>query len=193
MLYPIFFPTHILSHLVFKIDKSCSNTSRIDIKERLYSETETERRKIETTASLQRQKGEINLDYVDETRGKILNRKRKNQIIDFSGLRYGRGTPTDIDGLLEKDRKAFIFYEYKLGNAEMPEGQRETFMRLVDALASADKKAILVVCSHDTENPEQDIDGANSRVSSYYFNRKWYKSTETVKQLTDNFLNFARG
>jgi len=40
-------------------------------------------------------------------RGKIEHRDRARQIRDFSNLRYGNITPTDIDGLIEYQNKCF--------------------------------------------------------------------------------------
>ena len=52
----------------------------------------------------------------------IQNRSRARQIIDFSGIKYGNITPTDIDGGFEKQNEVFVFFEMKYGDAEMPTG-----------------------------------------------------------------------
>ena len=50
------------------------------------------------------------MEYQNNNRGVIQNRDRKKQIIDFSGLKYGKITPTDIDGLIEYKDKAMMFF-----------------------------------------------------------------------------------
>lgn len=65
-------------------------------------------------------------------RGKIENRNRARQIIDFSGLQYGKITPTDIDGLIEYHDKAILLLEFKYADAEMPRGQKVALERMCD-------------------------------------------------------------
>lgn len=131
--------------------------------------------------------GSLGLVCMD--RGIIQYRKRSQQIIDFSGLRYGKCTPTDIDGLIELGGRVFIFIEYKFGDAEMPYGQRLALERIVDIMNDA-KPSLLVVAKHD--NPvEQDIDGANATVVKVRTDRRWiteWVSGKTVKEVVDVFI-----
>lgn len=60
----------------------------------------------------------------DEHHSLIRNRFRAKQLIDFGGLQYEQITPTDIDGLIEYRNIAYIIYEFKYADAEMPFGQR---------------------------------------------------------------------
>jgi hypothetical protein len=48
----------------------------------------------------------------------IQNVGRKQQINDFSELRFGNITPTDMDGCIECKDKAYIFIEIKYMNKE---------------------------------------------------------------------------
>ena len=48
-----------------------------------------------------------------DKRGKIGNRRRALQIRDFTGLRWGNITPTDIDALIDFGDKVFVFIEVK--------------------------------------------------------------------------------
>lgn len=130
--------------------------------------------------------------YTDRNRGVIQNRERARQIIDFSGIRYGNITPTDIDGFFEKADEAFVFYELKYGEAEMPRGQQIALMRLVDNLRNAGKKAVLFLCRHDVEDPHDDISAADVTVVALYFNGTWSECNgETLKQMTDRFMKWA--
>ena len=130
--------------------------------------------------------------YTDDNRGKIHNRERGRQIIDFSGIRYGNITPTDIDGFFEKENRIFVFYEYKLPNADMPRGQELALTRVVDGLSAAGKSAVLFLCRHDTYAPEVDIKADEAIVEKLYWNKRWHKGRGlTVKEQTDRFMRWA--
>ena len=132
------------------------------------------------------------MNYDDDNRGKIQNRERARQIIDFSGIRYGNITPTDVDGFFEKGGKIFVFYEYKLPNAEMPRGQKLALTRVVDVLNSAGKSAVLFLCRHNEYNPLADVKAAKAVVEEIYWNNRWHKGKNlTVKEQTDRFLKWA--
>jgi len=130
--------------------------------------------------------------YDDKSRGKIQNRERARQIIDFSGIRYGRITPTDIDGYFEYHDKAFVFYEYKLVGGECPRGQKIALERLADAVTDSGKEAVIFLCRHAVEDTRKDISASNSIVESVYYRGKWKNGDgRTVKQYTDSFMNWV--
>ena len=132
------------------------------------------------------------MKYDDENRGKIQNRLRSQQIIDFSGIRYKNITPTDIDGFFEKAGRAFVFYEYKLLGAEIPRGQELALTRIVDGLRIAGKSAVLFICRHNEVDPAKDVKAANAIVEKIYWNGRWYQGkNKSVKEQTDNFMNWA--
>lgn len=124
-------------------------------------------------------------------RGKIRNRDARKQIIDYSGLRYNNITPTDVDGMIEYKGKAFIFYEFKYGDAPMPRGQMIALTRIVDAIQKGGTPAALILCNHS--NPfTEDIDAANAIVRSIYWNGSWGNGCgRTVKEVTDGFLRYV--
>lgn len=130
--------------------------------------------------------------YDDDNRGKIQDPEHAKQLIDFSGIKYGKITPTDIDGNIEYHNKAFIFYEYKYGNAEMPKGQRKALIRLVDRLNESDAEAALLICQHNTKAPEM-INGAEARVRFIYYRGKWYSENlrRNVRQVSDAFIKMV--
>ena len=132
------------------------------------------------------------VNYDDDNRGRIQNRERAKQIIDFSGMRFGNITPTDLDGLIEKGNKAFVFYEYKLPDAEMPSGQKLALMRIVDGLSEAGKYAVLFLCRHKEYNPEADVKAYKAVVEAIYWKSQWRKGSNlTVRELTDKFLKWV--
>ena len=117
-------------------------------------------------------------------RGKIRNREYASQLRDFSGMRYGSITPTDIDAFFEVRNKVFIFVEIKHGDAKLPKGQRLALERLVDAI---DKPALLVLGKHIGDG---DIKLHFCLATEYRSSKKW-RTVDihlTVKQIIDAFL-----
>ena len=126
--------------------------------------------------------------YNDENRGIIQNRERARQIIDFSSLRYGNITPTDIDGLIEYHNKAYIFYEYKYQNAELPKGQKIALERIANDLSKT-KETIILICEHTENNCNNDIIAAKAIIRAIYYKGKWGKPIESMNVTVDNFTN----
>ena len=105
-------------------------------------------------------------------RGVIRNRKFAGQLRDFSGLRFGSITPTDMDGWIDFSNRLFVFIEAKHGNARMPYGQELALARLTDACHSPPRRrAIALVCRHESEG---DIDFAGLPVTRYRWCGKWH-------------------
>lgn len=127
---------------------------------------------------------------VDAIRGKIQHEHRAKQIIDFSGLRFKNMTPTDMDGLIDFYDQAWVGFETKLEDAEMPFGQRLAFERATDDWQKAGKVSIFIVASHDQNDPDKPICAASTIVREYRYFGKWYfpKKAMTTKELIDEFL-----
>ena len=126
----------------------------------------------------------------DADRGIIRNREWASQIKIFSGLRFGKITPTDIDGFLDFDNRIFIFLEIKRGAALPPYGQRLALERLCDTCEKAGKSSLVLIASHDTGG---DIDAANLPVVQIRLHGKWRKPHRpmNVRQAIDDFLAWA--
>lgn len=105
-------------------------------------------------------------------RGVIRNRQHATQIRDFSGMRFGNITPTDIDGFMEFGDRTFIFMESKFGNSELLLGQRLALERLCDACHAAGKASLLLVLQHHTIG---DIAFASTQVTRYRYARRWHQ------------------
>lgn len=130
--------------------------------------------------------------YDDANRGVIQNRERARQIIDFSGLRYGNITPTDIDGCIEYQDKGVAFIEIKHRDATMPKGQELALTRLVDNNSTAGKRAVLFVCEHDVDNCEMNIIASRTIVRDIYCNTKWVDGEgRTLKECMDIFIKWV--
>ena len=124
-----------------------------------------------------------------EARGKIRNRKYASQIRDFAGLKYGKITPTDIDGLIDFGNKAFIFIETKYIDSEIPYGQKLAIERVVDAISKNGKYALGIIAEHNNTWNEE-IDVANAIVLEYRWKGSWFKTKnmKTVRNLIDILL-----
>ncbi len=106
-----------------------------------------------------------------EKRGRIRDRDRAAQIRDFTGIRLGNITPTDVDGLIEYRDKLFILFELKFQDNELPGGQRLALERLVNAI---NKPAIVFIGRH-MQNIGDDISAAEATVTEYFWRGKWHQ------------------
>lgn len=126
-------------------------------------------------------------------RGKIYNRGRASQQIDYSGLTMGKITPTDLDGLIEYQNKCFILFEYKVEGTQMPLGQSLALTRLIDAL-NLSKPSILILATHNHPTTE-DIDAAEALVGGVYGSKGWMEKkiweNKTIKQIVNKFLRYV--
>lgn len=122
-------------------------------------------------------------------RGKINNRARAKQLRDFRGLLFGNITPTDIDGHIEYHDKGHIFIETKLNDTPLPYGQRLALERLIDDLNKI-KPSIGIIASHNEDDPNQDINVANTIVSEFRWKGKWHKpdSEYNTRILIERFI-----
>jgi hypothetical protein len=127
----------------------------------------------------------------DENRGKIRNRECAGQLKDFSGLRFGKITPTDIDGFVDFQNKAFVIFEIKHGTTPMPYGQRLGYERLADACEKAGIRTLVIVAHHSIKAP-QDIDVAILPVTLVRFQGKWKPPNipHTVRTAFEAFLKW---
>ncbi len=133
------------------------------------------------------------MEYLDENRGRIQERDRARQIIDFSGLKFGKITPTDIDGLIEYHNQAVIFMEFKYFCAPLPHGQQLALTRLVDNSQRAGKEAILLICEHHVSDCDSDIIASDAIVREFYYRAKWYHDGKTtVFDKIQRFLDFTK-
>ena len=130
-------------------------------------------------------------------RGVIENIARKQQINDFSGVRIGNITPTDLDGAIDYHGKAFIFIEVKLIGKELPFGQKLFLERIIDAISDNGKYAVAFVIEHDVQDVTQSIPCADCYVREVYLtkNKKWKKPCKkrTLKNMLNGFIDYVDG
>lgn len=123
-------------------------------------------------------------------RGVIGNRAYKQQIADFSGLTFGKITPTDLDAFMDFNNKLFVFVETKFNNAPLKYGQRLALERLCDACHNPPHRyAVAFVTSHQSNG---DIDFANTTVMQFRWNGEWHGPRKEGAALVDGVKAFHR-
>ncbi|MBK9496796.1 MAG: hypothetical protein IPO08_20285 [Xanthomonadales bacterium] len=124
-------------------------------------------------------------------RGEIKYPQRAGQLRDFSGLLYGRITPTDIDGLIEYQDRAYVLIELKMTGVRLPYGQRLALERMCHDWIRAGKQVLLIIAEHNTPT-EQSIDVASTTVVEYQYNGITKTGDNcTTKSLIDRFLEYV--
>lgn len=109
----------------------------------------------------------------------------------LTGIKFGNIRPMDVDGFIEIHNKLFIFIETKHGDSPLQGAQRTALERLNDAVHNPDKDkhAFALVVSHDAVG---DIDVANSIVTEYRHNGKWYQIAELEYTTYDFVFNLIQ-
>lgn len=126
---------------------------------------------------------------MSEERGAIRNRQHAAQLRDFTGIRFGNITPTDIDMMIEYKNICYVYAEFKYENATLPYGQRLALERQCDDMSRV-KPTIGIIASH---NSPGDIDAANTVVTEFRFRGAWHETqTETTTmELVSRFVSWA--
>lgn len=125
-------------------------------------------------------------------RGDIKFKGRAKQLNSFSGMIRRRNiTPTDIDGIIDYDGKAFVILEGKYGDAELPKGQKMALENLANTILSANKRVVVIIYRHFVHDTNKDINVSKQLVSDIYFKRKWDKITveKNVLEVIEMFEN----
>lgn len=128
------------------------------------------------------------------TSGIIRNRRRAKQLYDLQGMRFGSISPSDIDIALDFGDRLFVLVELKTGDAPVSFGQRLLYQRMIDAWTDAGKDAVAFIASHQTPDPDVDIDVAHAAVCEYRYQRRWRqpKGPITVREAINHLLR-AKG
>ena len=96
-------------------------------------------------------------------------KSRARQINSFLGLIRRRNiTPTDIDGIIDYNGKAFIILEGKHSDAELPKGQRMALENLANAILDGNKRVVVIVFRHHVHDVNDDIIVSKQNVSELY-------------------------
>lgn len=124
-------------------------------------------------------------------RGLVFNAERAAQLRDYSGLRYGAKTPTDIDGFLDFNDRLFVILELKVQGELLGRGQRLALERLCDsAHVEGRRDAIVIVAEHTTPS-QLPIDAARALVREYRYRAAWLPMAMhklTARGFLDTFI-----
>ena len=120
-------------------------------------------------------------------RGKIEYKNRGKQLVDYSGLRYGNKTPTDVDGYLDFGGKCAVVLEFKLKGKDVPVGQRIALETFADGVCFF--PVLVIVADHSVYDSKEEIK-ADSCIVREYYDGVWHPSerTITVRQFVDQFV-----
>lgn len=126
-------------------------------------------------------------------RGDIYNPARASQLVSFSDFRYGKITPTDIDGLIDFGGNSFVFMEFKFKDAPLPYGQRLAIENMSMRLIRGGATVIAIVGEHETP-VDSAIIAANATVREYLYHGVWQatQTPYTCKSLVDAFITRAQ-
>ena len=105
----------------------------------------------------------------------IHNPYRASQVLDYAGMLTAPLSPTDIDGLIEWQNRAYIIIEVKHAHAPMKKGQRLALERMVKDFHKAGKSAVAIVVEHYVKDTQKSVFVASKKVRSVYFGeeQKW--------------------
>ena len=124
-----------------------------------------------------------NFKNVSYKPGQIHFPERKKQLLDYSGLKLGNITPTDLDGLIEWHNEKYILIEVKYGNAPMPTGQKIALERMAADLHSKGKNSIVLLAQHNVKDCAETVDFTKCTVREIYYPslRKWLSINSGLK------------
>ena len=123
--------------------------------------------------------------------GVIRHRARSLQVNDFRGLRYGKITPTDVDGAIDFDGRLFIFVEAKFVGTPIGRGQELFLERVVDALELRPVRYAFAIIADHCHPSNEDVDFANMTVRAIRQNRRWSSVAEkriSVRKAIDKMV-----
>jgi hypothetical protein len=124
--------------------------------------------------------------------GVIRHRTRSLQVNDFRNLRYGKITPTDIDGALEFNGKLFIFIEAKFIGTPIGRGQELFLERITDSLTFKPQHFAYAIIADHHHPSDEDVDFSNMTVRTIRQNGRWKPPMQrglTVRQAIDRMVS----
>ena len=126
----------------------------------------------------------------------IQNMERAKQLVSFDGMELGpRLWPTDFDAAIEWKNQAWLLFEVKHGDKDVPLGQRLALQRFVQDVWRGGKSAVAAVVEHFVADPSQDVRLANCQVREVYVGGEftWRKPRRrmTARELTDAYIGYV--
>ena len=131
------------------------------------------------------------MEIINDNRGKIIYQDRAKQIKDFSRVRFGNITPTDIDGCIEYKNILYVFFELKLIGATIKFGQKLAFERIADDLSKV-KPTIYIIAEHKQKDCNENIHVEGAIVKEVRCNNRWEVYNEEIKlyDFIDNYIGY---
>jgi len=127
--------------------------------------------------------------------GEIISPERLRQPLIFKGMKRGKLQPTDIDAMFEFQDRAYVFFEVKHLDKDVPFGQRMALERMVKDARKVGKVAVAMVVSHSVDDPREPVDLAECIVREIYYSNSpgWWKATRPIKagEALESFTKFA--
>lgn len=122
----------------------------------------------------------------DSQRGIVTNRARNLQVRDFSGLKFGKITPTDVDAAIEFDGRLFIFIEAKFAGTPILYGQKLFLQRLAGGIDNQPQRYGTAIIADHYSPSDEDINVAQMIVREVWWKNQWLEpkiTNSTVLQV----------
>ena len=105
----------------------------------------------------------------ERKRGQIFDQSRYSQKFDFSNLRFGKSTPSDLDFVRDIRGQARVPGEFKSGSTQLPFGQLLSFERLLKSCHESHISTLGFVARHDS-HPDEIVFADECLVSEFWLN-----------------------
>ncbi len=83
------------------------------------------------------------------------SKERINQSVNFTGFKFGKVYPSDIDAVIEIDNEFLFLFEVKTGDIQPSAGQKYMLENIYKNWIEKGKIAYLIYCSHNTKPNEE--------------------------------------
>lgn len=125
------------------------------------------------------------------------NERRVKQLLKFDGMTIGRKCFTDFDAVMEYDNRAWLVFEAKYGNKDVPYGQRLALERFVRDMHRAGKDAVAVVVQHNVSDPRRSVFLKDCNVRQVYMSGElsWRppKRRMSARQFMVEYIDYVEG
>lgn len=122
----------------------------------------------------------------------IYNWANKRRDIDYSQLRFGADTPSDLDSLMVLPHIT-ILIEYKCGESPLKSKQRLVLETLVDDAHKAGKRAVAIVARYYDRDPHNTVNAALCLVTEVYTQGRWYAVRKCGLSLRQTLERLMKG
>lgn len=128
----------------------------------------------------------------------IQNKERARQLVSFDGMDLGpRLWPTDFDAVIEWHGVAWLLFEVKHGDKDVPRGQQLALERFVQDVWRGGKEAVAAVVEHHVDDARRDVFLAGCDVREVYVGGEFawrpLRRPMTAREFTDAYLRYVGG